>query len=129
MAGMNRETGKPLDGWDHVAQSIFVLFTTSFFSRLMRAYVGAHVIRLLGRLGNEQTASQARWAIATALLLFEPRFTPTRIGLTALDRTGASGFRIDGIYRPRALLGDPTPAGARTLSLDSNRLLTALPTA
>ncbi len=126
MAGMDRETGRILDGWAHLSQSVNDLFTTAFFTRVMRAYVGANVIRLLGQNINAQTVSRLREAIAVALYLFEPRLVPTRIDLTDFDRTGASTWLIQGIYRPGArfdpftgeLTGDLTSAGLRSLTVD-----------
>lgn len=126
MAGMDRETGRILDGWTHVGQSVNDLFTTAFFTRVMRAYVGSNVIRLLGQNINPQTVSRIREAIAVALWLFEPRLVPTRIDLTDFDRTGASAWLIQGLYRPGArfdpftgeLTGDLTSAGLRSLTVD-----------
>lgn len=126
MAGMNQVSGRVLDGWDHVGQSVLVLFTTPFFSRVMRAYFGSNVIRLLGQNVNEQTVSRMREAIAVALWLFEPRLVPVRVDLVTVDRTGASAWLIQGDYRPGArfdpftgqLTGDLTSAGVRTLTID-----------
>jgi len=107
----------PLSGWPHVMQSIEVILTTAYFERVMRPYVGSLGIRLFGELANRRTAQRFRWTVATALLLFEPRFKPTRIDQIDLDRTGATTWIIEGIYRPRGHLGDLTSAGTRTLSL------------
>lgn len=118
MAGMDRTTGKVLDGWDHVVQSIRNIMTTPFFERVQREYVGSHAVKLLGELANEQTVMRLRWAIMLAIDLFEPRVTPYRITMTDLDRSGASEWIIQVIYRPRALQGDFTPSGIRTLVFD-----------
>jgi phage baseplate assembly protein W len=126
MAGMDQVTGGLLDGWDHVGQSVLNLFTTSFFSRIMRPYVGTNVIRLLGQNINEQTVSRIRVAIAVALDLFEPRLEPYRVDLVDFDRTGTSSWIIEGIYIPRALAGDFTPAGVRTLTIDPRYLNEAI---
>jgi phage baseplate assembly protein W len=122
MAGMNQATGGLLDGWDHVGQSVLILFTTSFFTRVMRPYVGANIIRLLGELANEITVQRIRVAIAVALDLFEPRLTPYRVDLLNMDRTGTSSWIIQVIYRPR----DPTPAGMRTLTIDPSIMMQVL---
>ena len=118
MAGMSQATGGVLDGFDHVGQSVLDLFTTRFFSRIMRPYVGSNVIRILGQNANAQTVGRVRVAIAVALDLFEPRLRPYRVDLVDMDRTGTSAWIIQGIYIPRALEGDPTPAGVRTLTID-----------
>lgn len=123
---MDRASGKLLDGWDHVAQSVRVIFTTPFFERVMRGYVGSHVIRLLGEPVNEQTIMRVKWGIAIAIDLFEPRLTPYRIDITDFDRTGASSWVIQCIYRPNALSGDMTPAGIRTLAFDPEEIKQAI---
>ncbi|KRQ99277.1 GPW/gp25 family protein [Bradyrhizobium valentinum] len=126
MSGMNRQTGKLLSGWDHVVQSVRVIFTTPFFERVMRGYVGSHVIRLLGENVSAQTLLRIRWGIALAIDLFEPRLTPYRIDITEFDRTGASTWVIEVIYRPNALSGDMTPSGIRTLAFDPDELKQAI---
>lgn len=102
-------------GWTAVSKAIFVLLTTRYFERQLREYVGTPLVGLLGELGNPANVMKFRSAVALTILLFEPRFVPTRISLDSLDRTGASRWTIRGIYRPRAHLGDLTPAGETTL--------------
>jgi phage baseplate assembly protein W len=118
MAGMNMDDGSVLDGWSHVCQSVHILFTTEFFTRVMRAYVGSNVIRLLGELTIPQTVQRIRTAIAIAIDLFEPRLDPYRVDLVAMDGTGTSTWIIQCIYMPNALQGDFTPAGIRSLTID-----------
>ena len=115
--GIDRRTGAMLTGWSHVVQSFETIFTTPYFSRVMRPYVGSAGLRLFGELANPRTAQRFRFAVALGFALFEPRFTPTRIDQVDLDRTGATAWIIEGIYRPRWHLGDTTPAGTRTLNL------------
>lgn len=115
--GMDRATGLRLGGWDNVVQAIEVLLTTSWFERVLREHVGSLFPRLLGELANRQTVIRFQWAIAAVILLYEPRFVPTRIVPTALDRSGDSAWLIEGLYRPRAHLGDLTVAGTVSLKL------------
>ncbi|CDX55881.1 Baseplate protein [Mesorhizobium plurifarium] len=115
--GMDRSTGLRQSGWDNVIQAIEILLTTRYFERCLREYVGSPVPALLGELANVQTVIRFQWSVAAVILLFEPRFTPTRISPLTLDRTGASDWVIEGIYRPRAHLGDITPAGTVSLRL------------
>jgi len=129
MAGMNQQTGGLLAGWPHVLQSVRIIFTTPFFERLMRPYVGSHVVRLLGENIGERTVLRIRWAIALAIDLFEPRLTPYRIDITDFDRTGASSWIMQAIYRPNALSGDMTPSGIRTLAFDPEEISQAIVTA
>lgn len=118
--GIDRRTGKLLTGWDHVVQSVELIFTTPFYARVMRPYVGSFVPRTIGELANERTAQRFRWASAMALILFEPRLYPLRIDQVNLDRTGATDWFIEGAYRPRGHKGDFTVAGIRTLVLASH---------
>jgi phage baseplate assembly protein W len=122
-AGVNRFTGRPLTDWDHVVQSIENIFSTRYFERVMREYVGSPVPRLLGELANPRNVSRFRWATTIAIFLFEPRFQPTHVDMFALDRTGDSEWRFDGIYRPRGHLGDFTPAGKRSMVLGVNEFI------
>jgi len=115
--GMDAETGRYLTGWEHVCQSIGKLLTTAYFERVMRPHVGSNARRLFGELANVRTAQRFRWAVALAIYLFEPRFTPLAINQVDLDRTGATAWIIDGWYRPRAHLGDMTIAGRKSLTL------------
>ena len=55
MAGLNRHTGKLLDGWPHVVQSILVIFTTSYGERMLRRWFGSAVPQLLGNSLTEAT--------------------------------------------------------------------------
>jgi phage baseplate assembly protein W len=115
--GMDRSTGMRLGGWDSVVQSIETLITTRYFERVLREHVGSPVPALLGEIANASTVLRFQWAIGVVILLFEPRFLPKRITPTSLDRSGLSAWLIEGVYRPRAHLGDLTPAGSVTLRL------------
>ncbi|RWX61285.1 GPW/gp25 family protein, partial [Mesorhizobium sp. M2A.F.Ca.ET.039.01.1.1] len=88
--GMDRSTGLRQSGWDNVIQAIEILLTTRYFERVLREYVGSPVPALLGELANVQTVIRFQWSVAAVILLFEPRFTPTRISPLTLDRTGSS---------------------------------------
>lgn len=114
---MDRATGMRQGGWDSVIQSIEGLMTTRFFERVLREHVGSSVPSLLGEPANPKTILLFQWTVAAALILFEPRFTPTRITPLSLDRDGAATWLIEGLYRPRGHVGDPTPAGTVTLRL------------
>lgn len=114
-AGVDRYTGQPLDGWPHVLQSLGVIFTTTFGSRVMRRWFGSLLPNLLGE--NLVPATLLRYATALfAALAFEPRFSVTCITvLSGPDelRTGRLRVELEGVYRPRAHLGDFTAEGAR----------------
>jgi len=118
--GMNRQTGEMMVGWPHVRQSIWTIFMTRFHERVLRRWVGSFVPHILGELANEQVITRFFWAIASAIELWEPNYRITRIRvqtrkdgslLTSAEelRTGHLTHQTEGVYRPRAHLGDATP--------------------
>lgn len=125
MAGVNRDTGKLLDGWPHVVQSIGVLLSTHYSTRVMRRYFGSNVPKLLGENLTPRTILRFRIAVAIALDLWEPRFrlltiVPTETGNSPENlRLGRLSLMAPGIYMPRGHLGDFTPAGSYTLTIAS----------
>lgn len=116
MAGINRDTGKLLDGWGHVAQSLQVLFSTHIGSRVMRRWFGSEVPKLLGENLTQRTIVRFCYAIVVAVELWEPRFRVIRVDIPPDTNTperlrlGRLAMTLRGEYRPRGHLGDPTPA-------------------
>lgn len=106
MSGMNRETGKPLSGWAHVAQSLAVLFTTPKGSRVMRRHVGSDITRLVDAPMSPATLIDFYAGAATAIDEFEPRFKVTRFGTTEATTDGRLSIECEGIHYPRGHLGD-----------------------
>lgn len=105
MAGVNNETGKPLDGFEHVQQSLGVLFSTPQGSRVMREWYGNPGLGLLGKR-NVTERTLLLWSTILWMLceLFEPRFSITRIAPDSIDRLGWPGFTLEGEHRPYAHL-------------------------
>ncbi|MCW2319185.1 phage baseplate assembly protein W, partial [Rhodoblastus acidophilus] len=48
-AGIDKRTGRPLEGWPHVVQSLGTIFTTGFGARVMRRVFGSAVAGILGQ--------------------------------------------------------------------------------
>ncbi|MDC7784769.1 hypothetical protein PQJ75_00690 [Rhodoplanes sp. TEM] len=127
MAGIDRQTGRLLDGWDHVEQSVAVIMTTAFGTRMLRRWFGSAVPYLLGRNLTTQTVVQFFTGLIAALevkeldtgLPREPRFKITKIVPSNASefRVGALHLEITGIYMPRGHLGDFTPLDTRTIVL------------
>lgn len=119
--GVDRHTGKPIGDWQHVVQSLNVIWTTAIGERVMREFFGNPGVRLLGE--NMTSANVLRFwqCLKVVTDLYEPRFSIVRITLDRPSpdemRKGALGFVLEGIYRPRGHLGDPTPEGQRRVSL------------
>lgn len=116
MGGIDFWTGKGLSGWPHLLASLRVLFITTIGTRVMRRSHGSNIPRLLGEHLTEGTVLRFFTAIIVACELWEPRYAVRKVWIWREDnsvetlRDGRlSGVAIDGEYRPRGHLGDPTP--------------------
>src|SRR6266576_1165634 len=72
--GVDRHTGKMLQGWAHVEQSMELIFATPFHERIMRRWVGSFVPALLGESTVPRIITRFFWAIATSIDLWEPNY-------------------------------------------------------
>jgi uncharacterized protein len=128
--GMNRYTGKMLTGWDHVVQSMLLIFSTRYHERVIRRWVGSFVPHLIGDNATETTITRFYWSIANGLDLWEPNYRIQRVrvgkrddgsSLTSTDelRTGHLTTSMEGVYRPRGHLGDGSPEVRRAVGLVS----------
>jgi uncharacterized protein len=137
--GMNRYTGQLIQGWDHVQQSMTIIFQTPYHERVLRRWVGSFVPMILGESILPRILTRFFWAIATALDLWEPGYRFNRvefmgdamqtwsvanpvIGATTfsaseLIRLGQAVFRYDGQWIPRGHLGNFTPATRKSSTL------------
>jgi len=118
MAGICRRTFQPLDGWNHVLQSVEMLFTTRIGERVMMRHFHGGVAELLGKLLTPPLLSAFRLVVAIAIDLWEPRLKVRQvdfIGSPEEIRLGHAGVRIHVDYRPRGHLGDETVESRRTL--------------
>lgn len=114
--GIDRETGKPLSGWPHVAQSLGVIFTTRFGDRVMRRWVGSLVPNLLGENMTVPTFVKFFAAVGVALEL-EPRVRLIQVLPLSVSRSGGAEIKIDVEWRPRGHLGDFTPQGRKRVMI------------
>lgn len=71
--GMNAQTGKSLDGIDHIKQSITDILATPTGTRIMRREYGSALPFLIDKPLNNATLLQCYAATAIALALYEPR--------------------------------------------------------
>ena len=118
--GLDAATGGILTGWEHVVQSLRDIFDTRFGSRIMREWYGSFVPNLLGRLTTPEEVVPYFAAITSAIEQWEPRFRVTRIEAVKVTRDGQLHVFLEGEYRPRAVYGDFTVAGARRLDAYAN---------
>lgn len=114
---MDRNTGKPLDGWPHVAQSIAVLFTTPKVSRVMRRYVGSALPRLVDAPISPVTMIDFYAGAAGAIDEFEPRFEVTQMRVSGASEEGHLTLDCEGVFFPRGHLGDFTVREPRNLKV------------
>ncbi len=114
--GIDAETGATLTGWDHVLQSLRDVFLTRFGSRLIREWYGSFVPDALGRNINRSEMLPVIASITSAVEQWEPRFLLESVSLDgSAAREGRLQVTLHGRYRPRALLGDMTEAGPKTM--------------
>lgn len=99
MQGMNVTNGKPLDGMEHLRQSVRDILTTPIGSRVMRRDYGSRLFDLTDRPLNPSTLTKIYAATVQALGRWEPRLHVTRV-----QATGGEGGRVtlsvQGQYRP-----------------------------
>lgn len=121
MAGIDRRTGKLISGFDHVVQSLSVIFRTRIGSRVLRRLFGSEIPGLLGKNIVPSTFLRFATAVHVAVELWEPRFRVRQVTFPS-DRNspdeirkGHIGIAMLGEYRPRALQGDFTVEGTDTV--------------
>jgi len=113
MRGMDRNTGKPLDGNAHLAQSIGDILSTAMGSRVMRRDYGSMLFDLIDQPLNGATRLLVYASTAIALRRWEPRLKLRRVQMTAPD--GATGAAVITIEGDRTDL--PQPNSRVTLSI------------
>jgi len=73
MLGMDAETGKPIEGIEHVRQSVCRILQTKIGHRIQRREFGSKVSELVSAPGNDATRLRAVSLIASAIIKWEPR--------------------------------------------------------
>ena len=96
MRGMNRTTGKPIEGNEHLAQSLGDLLSTPIGSRVMRRDYGSLLFELIDRPINGAIRMLMHAATAIALRRWEPRLQLTRVSLAGEPQAGKLTIRIEG---------------------------------
>ncbi|ACS52119.1 phage baseplate assembly protein GpW1 [Bartonella grahamii as4aup] len=96
---MDRTTGKPLTGIDHLRQSILDILSTRIGSRVMRRDYGSRVAELIDAPVNNAFAVALYAAVAEALDKWEPRFKLKKIDFK-WSEAGQVSLSFEGIYLP-----------------------------
>lgn len=94
MTGMCRHSGKPLGDWDHIRQSLEVIFTTRVGTRLERRTFGSVGPDLVDKPLNGETVLDHFVSIAEAIDRFEPRVTLEGFGIVQADADGAASIEV-----------------------------------
>jgi phage baseplate assembly protein W len=101
MQGMDRNTGKPLDGMDHLRQSIQDILTTTVGERLICRDYGAKVFSYVDQPLNDSLTLEIMVAVANALHDFEPRIQLTKVGVQKAE-AGHLTLWLEGSYENQA---------------------------
>ena len=99
MQGMNRNTGQPLSGIDHLRQSIIDILTTPVGSRVMRRDYGSRLYELVDAPMNRATLVDIYAATAEALLKWEPRLVLKRVRVSEIT-VGKATLFLEADYLP-----------------------------
>ncbi|MFL9898550.1 GPW/gp25 family protein [Paraburkholderia fungorum] len=83
MKGMNAITGRAIADLDHLYQSVGKIASTPLASCIKRRTFGSDLFSFVDAANNGATRTRLYAAIATALMLWEPRITLTRVQLVA----------------------------------------------
>ncbi len=107
MTGMHRTTGQPLDGIEHLRQSIADILRTPVGTRLMRRDYGSLLPQLIDQPDHGATRVRVYAAVAGALMRWEPRLRLARVRWEASSRPGQAAVRIEGVYTPNGRAAQP----------------------
>lgn len=107
MTGLNRHTGKRLDGIEHLKQSIRDILSTPIGTRVGRRDYGSELFDYVDRPLNGALIADIAGACAKAIGRWEPRFLLKRVfvdkvasgqlEITLAGRTSGVELTIDGV--------------------------------
>lgn len=98
MAGMSRETGMGIGGFDHLRQSIQDILTTPIGTRVHRRDYGSRLPRLVDRPINNSLVAEMVAATAEALDRWEPRLKLEKISIDSVSADGQISLSLVGYY-------------------------------
>ena len=106
MAGLNRTSGRKIDGWEHCWQSIMDILTTPIGTRVQRRDYGSLIPRLMDRPMGQDMLVEFSLAIADALERWEPRFRLSDVDVQKAGSDGSLEIIVNGRYYPYGHKGD-----------------------
>lgn len=99
MTGTDAQTGRPLAGLAHLAQSVRDILTTPLGSRVMRPEYGSRLYELVDRPTTPALKVELYAATAEALARWEPRLVVESVA-AELGPAGRVSLTLAGRYRP-----------------------------
>ena len=103
MIGVDRRTGQPLSGIEHLRQSIEDILSTPIGSRRMRPEYGSEIPRYVDLPINKGWISAVQAEAARAIGRWEPRIRLSAVRITGVV-DGRIDFVIEGQYEAAPLL-------------------------
>ena len=97
MIGMDRRTGQPISGIEHLRQSVADILSTPLLSRRERPEYGSKLRRMVDLPINEGWKSAAQAEAVRALNRWEPRLKLERVVVVSV-LGGQINFKISGEY-------------------------------
>jgi phage baseplate assembly protein W len=98
MAGMSRDTGKAIGGFDHLRQSIADILSTPIGTRVHRRDYGSRIPSLVDRPINSSLVTELTAAAAEALDRWEPRLRLEQIKIDSVTADGHISLSLVGYY-------------------------------
>lgn len=96
MLGLNRITGKALQGTEHILQSVKDIITTPKGSRVMLRTYGCTVPDMVDRPINQLFEIELHASIAEALARWEPRFLLNSVWIVSRTAQGRVIIGVEG---------------------------------
>ena len=103
MIGMDRRTGLPISGIEHLQQSIEDILTTPLGSRRHRPDYGSQLRRFVDLPVNAGWKSAVQAEVARSLGRWEPRLKLKQVQVVAIVG-GRIDFKLTGEYQGESLL-------------------------
>ncbi|MFJ4132395.1 GPW/gp25 family protein [Pseudomonas cyclaminis] len=103
MIGMDRHTGQPISGIEHVRQSIEDILTTPLGSRRQRPEYGSQLRRFVDLPVTEGWKSAVQAEVARALGRWEPRLKLSQVRVTSV-LNGRIEFELKGLFKGETAL-------------------------
>src|SRR5471030_2371541 len=97
LVGMNRTTGAPMTGLDHLCQSIGDILSTRRGTRRQRPEYGSDIPKMVDLPVTRGWISTVQVEAARAIGRWEPRIALSRVSVISIVG-GAVTFRIAGTY-------------------------------